>query len=79
MTDSSVFLEVKKMPNRFIEMNVDGNGSVSSNRSSLKRRAPTAPHVSQTNLHQTKDPVGAEETNSFIVPSCLDNVLSLIH
>jgi hypothetical protein len=30
-------------------MNVDGNGSISSSKSSLKRRAPTAPHLSQKN------------------------------
>ena len=30
-------------------MNVDGNSSISSRKSSLKRRAPTAPHKSQTN------------------------------
>jgi hypothetical protein len=26
-------------------MNVDGNGSISSSKSSRKRRAPTAPHI----------------------------------
>jgi hypothetical protein len=35
--------------NKFVEMNVDGNGSISSSKSSLKRRAPTAPHISQNN------------------------------
>ncbi|CAF5054699.1 unnamed protein product, partial [Rotaria socialis] len=28
-------------------MNVDGSGSISSGKSSIKRRAPTAPHISQ--------------------------------
>ena len=30
-------------------MNVDGNGSIRSSKSSIKRRAPTAPHISQNN------------------------------
>ncbi len=34
-------------------MNVDGNGSISSSKSSIKRRAPTAPHISQN----TNNPV----------------------
>ncbi|CAM4743302.1 unnamed protein product [Rotaria magnacalcarata] len=37
----------KTILNKFIEMNVDGSGSVSSGKSSIKRRAPTAPHLSQ--------------------------------
>ena len=41
----------KPLGNKFVEMNVDGNGSISSGKSSTKRRAPTAPHVSQNNAH----------------------------
>lgn len=37
----------KTLSNKFLEMNVDGNGSISSSKSSIKRRAPTAPHISQ--------------------------------
>lgn len=43
----------KSITNKLLEMNVDGNGSVSSGKSSIKRRAPTAPHLSQNkNSHQ---------------------------
>lgn len=46
------FLDVNKsLVNKFVEMNVDGNGSISSSKSSIKRRAPTAPHISQNNNH----------------------------
>ncbi|UJR37809.1 hypothetical protein I4U23_030499 [Adineta vaga] len=49
---SSNRLDVNKtIPNRFFEMNVDGNSSVSSRKSSIKRRAPTAPHISQNGDH----------------------------
>ena len=39
--------ESKTKSNKFLEMNVDGNASMSSGKSSTKRRAPTAPHVWQ--------------------------------
>ena len=39
----------KNISNRFIEMNVDGSGSTCSEKSSTKRRAPKAPHISQQN------------------------------
>ncbi|CAF1152230.1 unnamed protein product [Adineta ricciae] len=46
----------KTIPSRIFEMNVDGNGSISSRKSSIKRRAPTAPHISQNNEHHSKTP-----------------------
>lgn len=43
----------KSISNKFLEMNVDGTGSISSSKSSIKRRAPTAPHISQNNNKNT--------------------------
>ncbi|CAF4340269.1 unnamed protein product, partial [Adineta steineri] len=46
----------KTKTNKFFEMNVDGNGSVSSGKSSIKRRAPTAPHITQNDNNHQKNP-----------------------
>jgi hypothetical protein len=48
---------MKTIPTKYIEMNVDGAGSVSSGKSSSKRRAPIAPHLSQGNQSLLKSPV----------------------
>ena len=45
------------MASKFIEMNVDGSGSVNSDKSSLKRRAPKAPHAAPNNPSPLKNPV----------------------
>ncbi|CAF0872469.1 unnamed protein product [Adineta steineri] len=59
----------KTKTNKFFEMNVDGNGSVSSGKSSIKRRAPTAPHITQNdNNHQKNPPM-------FVLSSADINIL----
>jgi hypothetical protein len=59
-THPPIYPKNKTESKKFLEMNVDGNSSVSSEKSSLKRRAPTAPHISQNgknNHHHQNNPV----------------------
>ncbi|CAF0847476.1 unnamed protein product [Rotaria sordida] len=56
----------KTILNKFVEMNVDGNGSVSSGKSSIKRRAPTAPHIS---LNDKKNQHHPNNSNMFTLSS----------
>ncbi|CAF4609599.1 unnamed protein product [Rotaria sp. Silwood1] len=55
----------KTIINKFIEMNVDGT-SVSSGKSSIKRRAPTAPHIS---LNDNKRQHHSNNSNMFTLSS----------
>ncbi|CAF2544318.1 unnamed protein product [Rotaria sp. Silwood2] len=56
----------KAILNKFIEMNVDGTASVSSGKSSIKRRAPTAPHIS---LKDKKHQNHSNNSNMFTLSS----------
>ncbi|CAM4917460.1 unnamed protein product [Rotaria socialis] len=57
----------KTILNKFIEMNVDGSGSISSGKSSIKRRAPTAPHISQNDKKKHQQQL--DNSNMFSLSS----------